>query len=185
MSIHWLAVDGIQPAIPENAPLAPIHASKRRKTADGEITANGGALHPLLQQPHMNGVAAAIGGGPALGALQAAAGGPNNTAAASLDGLVRTGGVSIGQIPQDEGSLVRAPFKHLVSKELLLYYDKVARYLDVDSSSGSDTNGGGFHYQQQPNSKQMHALLASLTSDPGRPHTRKYILLCNRIDLVS
>ncbi|KAL0022759.1 hypothetical protein WJX79_000193 [Trebouxia sp. C0005] len=143
---HWLAIEGVQPAIPENAAIQPrkakrpkldVAAAAKAKTAVGAKLAD--ASPPGRE-------------GPMQSAEQAAA------AAASAEG--------------QEGSLVRAPVKHVLSQELQLYFDRVAQLLrakpGAEASSGLGTGADGQGQSQSVSQlQQQRAVLASLAVDPG------------------
>jgi hypothetical protein len=139
---HWLAVDGRQPAIPENAPLPAARSAKRPRTATAVPAVVAAATPPAAP------AAAAAGG--ADGAAPAAAG--------------------------DDGVLVRAPLRHVVSKELHLYFDKVAAALRgppvQDGGADGQAHAAGASATaaaaQQPQlEREQRAVLASLRTNAG------------------
>jgi hypothetical protein len=151
--IHWLAVDGVQPSIPENAPLQPAHhRDKRRKTeAERPVPpvpmppppfAPGGQQH---QPPSAAAHAGAIGGGGAA----------------------------------EEGALVRAPVKHVLSRELHMYYEKAAAVLGASNATPGSQDEGAPHplpIAYAPDaSPACRALLSSLRVDAGMQPLAPYL----------
>jgi hypothetical protein len=133
-----MAVNGKQPAIPENMPLVPpSHRDKRQRT---EATRK--ALPALTV--------------PAEVAATATAGGEADTAAAGTSAAAANGAF-------EEGALVRAPLKHVVSKELHLYYNKVVSALETALPPPA------------PASKELLAALASLRTDAGLQPLAPYL----------
>lgn len=129
----------LQPAIPENTPLERTRIKRPR--LDKKTTGAG----PAASAPA---AAAAAKPAPAAGAAAAAAaedGGAGGTAAGGGGG--GTGGGT---------TLVRAPVKHVVSQELQLYFDRVARLLRGAQPAAAQ--------QAEP---LQRAVLASLACDPG------------------
>lgn len=130
VTVHWLAVNGKQPAIPENMPLdPPTHRDKRQRTEKTRKTL------PALTKPAEITTAAGTEAEPA-----AAAG----TATTAAHGST-----------YEEGALVRAPLKHVVSKELHLYYNKAVSTLETAAPPPA------------PTSPELLAVLASLRTDAG------------------
>ncbi|DBA87405.1 hypothetical protein WJX77_003935 [Trebouxia sp. C0004] len=143
---HWLAIEGVQPAIPENAAIQPRKA-KRPKLDMAAAAKAKTAVGAKIADASPSGR-----GGPMQSAEQAAA------AAASAEG--------------QEGSLVRAPVKHVLSQELQLYFDRVAQLLrakpGTEASSGLGSGANGQEQSQNASQlQQQRAVLASLAVDPG------------------
>ena len=131
VTVHWMAVNGKQPAIPENMPLVPLtHRDKRQRT---EKTRK--ALPALTVKPAE--IATTTTGAEAEAAATA------GTATQHGTGTV------------EEGVLVRAPLKHVVSKELHLYYNKVVTALETAAPPPASA------------STELLAVLASLRIDAG------------------
>ncbi|KAL3148177.1 hypothetical protein ABBQ38_014457 [Trebouxia sp. C0009 RCD-2024] len=141
---HWLAIEGVQPAIPENAAIQPRRA-KRPKVDLAAAKGRAAGAKPAESSPP--GKAAA-----GQSTEQAAA------AAASAEG--------------QEASLVRAPVKHVLSQELQLYFDRVALLLrarpgkEASAGAGPVTDERG-QLHSSPQLQQQRAVLASLAVDPG------------------
>ncbi len=136
VTVHWMAVNGKQPAIPENMPLVPpSHRDKRQRTEAARKTL------PALAVPAE------------VAAIVPADGGDADAAAAGAAGATTTPGAATGAF--EEGALVRAPLKHVVSKELHLYYNKAITALESAAPPPA------------PASKELLAVLSSLRTDAG------------------
>lgn len=122
--VHWLAIHGVQPNIPENVPmLPPEHRPKRLKK---DI---------LAPEPEVDGEA---------GKDQPGSGNPQETSLHDAPG----------------GVLVKAPLKHVLSKELNIYMDQIMNALE----QGSDRRG-----------RVLDATMASLRLDAGIQPLAPYI----------
>ena len=138
--IHWLAIDGKQPNIPENvAMLRPTRRPKRRKT---DI---------LSLEPEKR----------ANTDVDAA------TTTAPQDGQTAQDASKTENLQQAPGGvLIKAPLKHVLSKELTLYLDRVISVLDGFCPSGVDRT------------KLLDATLSSLKLDAGLQPLAPY--LCHK-----
>jgi len=135
--IHWLAIDGKQPNIPENvAMLRPTRRPKRRKT---DIL----ALEPEKR---------------ANIEVDAA------TTTAPQDGQAAQDALKAENLQQAPGGvLIKAPLKHVLSKELNLYLDRVISVLDGVCPSGIDRTN------------LLDATLSSLRLDAGLQPLAPYL----------
>lgn len=102
---HWLIIDGVQPAIPENTPVDAPRPAKRPKLQ-----------HPKDLQPQ-----------PKAKAAPAAAAGKAADAGAGAAGQHQQ-----HQGPPEAGPHVKPPVQLLLSKELLQYWDRVVAVLKGD-----------------------------------------------------
>jgi transcription initiation factor TFIID subunit 6 len=133
LRIHWLAIDGRQPNVPENVQmLKPLRKPKRRKT---DIL----APEPGEQENGGDGDGEKVGGG----------GGSDNP-----------GGV-----------LVKAPLKHVLSRELNLYLDRAMGVLE----GGHRTNTESQENINSDHKRLLDATLASLRLDAGIQPLAPYI----------
>lgn len=148
---HWLAINGKQPALPENTPLQPSHRAKRQRTAA-----------PAVPVP----AAAPAAAPPASGA-------PADTAGAAAG---------------EEGALVRAPLRHMVSQELHLYFNKVKALLAPGRQQAEDGNNSNEEATQEAAaaavaespegatpSAETRAVLASLRRNAGLQPLAPYL----------
>lgn len=135
--IHWLAIDGRQPNVPENVPmLKPMRKPKRRKA---DI---------LAPEP-----------------------GEEEKQIGDADSQKQGGGAS----DNPGGVLVKAPLKHVLSRELNLYLDRAMSTLEVgsDNHSGGKAaqvgaeNGTGADRSRADRRRRLDATLASLRLDAG------------------
>ncbi|KAL6770899.1 hypothetical protein ACKKBF_B33155 [Auxenochlorella protothecoides x Auxenochlorella symbiontica] len=130
---HWLAIDGRQPATPENAPPAvPARRAAPAKAA------------PAAAQ---------------VGAPPAAA--PNKALPAANSGGEGATPAVAGPQPAGEEALVRAPLRHVLTRELQAYLDRVGAWLRHGS-----LEGGGALVAPSPAAADS-AVLASLAGDAG------------------
>lgn len=176
VAVHWLAVNGKQPVIPENTPLLPpSHRDKRQRTEAARqplpalVPPPGAAVIPAIIAGA--GGAAAVTAGAAAGAIAAgtSAATPAVTGALPLSvsgegagGGTPAVGAAAAQVVE-EGSLVRAPLKHIVSKELHLYYRKVETTLQTAEPAPA------------PPSRELLAVLSSLRTDAGLQPLAPYL----------
>ncbi len=153
---HWLFVNGVQPAIPENAPLEkPV--TKRPKLA---VSKAASAAKPIRMQQQQQQPPPAV----------AEAGEPGPTANAAD---LATGSVKVNQSLQ-----------HHLSKELQLYFDKIVTLLkDSAARSAQNTTDGQQQLQRtkeeeeeiarlqranrEESARVQRAALESLSNDPG------------------
>ena len=159
LRVHWLAVNGLQPVIPENTPLLPPHHAdaakqqqqrqqQQQQRAAADAAAKQQVLHvppPLSQQQEGTTTTAP----PVAAATNAA---PTDTTTTTT-----------ATTPFEEGSLVRAPLKHVVSKELHLYYNKVVDVLKTALPPPA------------PPSLPLLAVLSSLRLDAGLQPLAPYL----------
>ena len=129
LRLHWLAIDGRQPKIPENIPMIPPDSRPKRQK-----------LNPLLPE---------------------AEGRPRRATDLATQ---QTGGPSGGGggLTTGEGILVKAPLKHVLSKEMNLYLDKVKK---VISTTSRDAAG----------MRALRAVLLSLRMDSGLQPLAPYL----------
>lgn len=133
--IHWLAIDGRQPNVPENVQmLKPTRKPKRRKT---DI---------LAPEP-----------------------GEEEKRSGEADDQKEGGGAS----DNPGGVLVKAPLKHVLSRELNLYLDRAMGVLEGGSGSRSCEKNGqgvvesGVDTNWADSKRLLDATLASLRLDAG------------------
>ncbi|KAG1668853.1 hypothetical protein FOA52_004948 [Chlamydomonas sp. UWO 241] len=131
---HWLFIDGVQPSIPENAPIDRPVVRRGARAAAGAAAAvaqtKGGARAAAGAADGAHGRDGAVHGGGGGGGAPGAA-----SAAALASGAVR----------------VAAPVQHMLSRELQLYFDKLVTLLkapakpeperDNDADVGASTSG--------------------------------------------
>ncbi|KAL2754818.1 hypothetical protein ACRALDRAFT_1064613 [Sodiomyces alcalophilus JCM 7366] len=129
---HWLAVEGVQPAIPQN-PSSSAATTTSASSASGPDASSAARSHDLLPK------------GPGA-----------NPAAAALAGL--------------DNVTVRPAVKHVVSNELVLYFDKVQAAL-LDDNPDEEVV------------RLRHAALDSVRADPGLHQLVPYFvnLVCNNV----
>lgn len=156
---HWLAIEGVQPAIPENAPLHPRKPKRQRTAPSGPASAAQAA--PVQAKAQHHGAGAQVAGTPpsSLSSEAAAA------VAASND---------------QKEALVKQPVKHVLSQELQLYFDRVARMLrggdeedylqqqKLAAAAGADPTADGAPPNAELLQRQwQRVMLTSLAEDPG------------------
>lgn len=146
---HWLIINGVQPLIPENAPLE--KPAKRAKTA--------------AQQP-----AAAVG--TVKDKERPAAAPAGKSAAASTRAAATEAAAGAGDA--EGGTQVVKPLKHLVSQELQVYFDRVVGTLKGVDGVRPQPGGAAAAPQSGISTSpslpaQQRAALSSLTTDPGAP----------------
>ena len=141
LRIHWLAVDGKQPRIPENvAMIPPSHKRKRQQ------------VNTLQPEPEVKPSAVTENLGRDSGDRE----------------QDNEGSKANGQYHAPGGVLVKAPLKHVLSRELALYKDNVINALEsVASQHGSSAD----------RSRTADAVLMSLKLDAGIQPLAPY--LCN------
>eukprot|EP00890_Picochlorum_soloecismus_P004317 jgi/Picsp_1/4887/NSC_02251-R1_protein len=141
LRIHWLAVNGKQPRIPENVAMIPPSNKRKRQQ-----------VNPLLPEPEVKPSQVTENLGQDSGARdQDNEGGKGN-------GLHDTPG----------GVLIKAPLKHVLSKELVLYKNNVIDALESVASQ---------HGNSADRSRTADAVLTSLKLDAGIQPLAPY--LCN------
>lgn len=152
---HWLVVDGVQPAIPENAAVDSL-GRRRKRLRTGAADAQGAAAEGPQSGPREKGHKKDGGNDDGATAVAAAA----------------------------EATTVRAPVKHVLSQELQLYLDRVSMVLksttDLQRSSTAVTvsgmAAGATPPPQPPPGQLLQAILASLASDPGLQPVVPYLV---------
>ena len=161
LRIHWLAIDGVQPVIPENAPLLAKwqHVKRRRTEYEPPQGVQGTGVLPVVTSAgtRTRGVSTVDAGGGQRGAAESGQ-------------LELPSQLHLGTGGLEGGALVRAPLKHILSRELQLYYDKVAHVLKNPfpaSDSGVDQQGLGPRAATTDISLSCRAILASLRVDAG------------------
>ena len=158
---HWLAIEGAQPATPENAPL-PVPRARRGARAP----AAAGAAAEDDEAPD-------VGDGQDVVAPEPAAG---------EGGKEKAGGVGAG------GALVRAPVRHALSEELAAYLASAAAALLPDGDgpapavAAAAAAAGGAGAPPPPPvpardpASLRRAVLASLATDPGLHPLAPYLV---------
>mmetsp|Transcript_20274 Transcript_20274/g.56214 ORF Transcript_20274/g.56214 Transcript_20274/m.56214 type:complete len:544 (+) Transcript_20274:56-1687(+) len=167
---HWLAVHGVQPDIPENAPLEP---KARKRVRDPEA----GAAPPQRAVAQPGVPSQMLRPGEAAPAPSATVGG-------------KAGGKGAGKDSATEDVQVRVPVKHELSKESQLYLQRVQAILEsaakASTSRDSWAEDGGNEKERaakaaaESNLRQvLRGLFAGLACDPGlhqlMPYLRFYI----------
>lgn len=157
---HWLVVDGVQPAIPENAAIGSLNRRHKRLRTGAAPSAQGVGLdgatgrHADKERPKKDTTA-------------------TNSAAT---------GAATG-----EAAGVRAPVKHVLSQELQLYLDRVSLVLTsteelqragpaVAASVTGSADGGAVIPPQPAPGQLLQGVLASLASDPGLQPVVPYLV---------
>jgi transcription initiation factor TFIID subunit 6 len=148
---HWLAVDGVQPLIPENPPPGPGENLRPDLEADIDVDERARAMFRAPVAPQD------VGGPAAHAAANAAAAGAKRKAAggAGEDGGVTGAGA-------DGAAVVQPVVAHELSKELQLYFDRVTAVI----------RGGGAG-EEAP---MLRAALASLATDAGLHQLMPYLV---------
>jgi len=141
LRIHWLAVNGKQPRIPENVAMMPPSNKRKRQQ-----------VNPLLPEPEVK-------PSPVTGNV-----GKDSGARDQGD----EGGKGNGQHDTSGGLLIKAPLKHVLSKELVFYKNNVIDALDSIASH---------HGSSADRSRTADAVLMSLKLDAGIQPLAPY--LCN------
>jgi len=178
---HWLAINGKQPAIPENIPVERPRVKRLKPTPhpaiimapaaflhrDANISGGGGGTnaHP-----------AAVPGGLTTTATAGGGGGADQLGAGALGG---GGGMGLADT---ETLLVRAPVRHVITQELQAYYDTVISLLAADNDGegeeeeeqemvvqgeGAGAAGIGGGQRVKKRKLQRKALIQSLSLDAG------------------
>lgn len=131
LRIHWLAVDGKQPRIPENVAMMPPSNKRKRQQ-----------VNPLQPEPEVKPSPVTVNLGKDSEDRE------QDNKGGTVNGLYDTTG----------GVLIKAPLKHVLSKELALYKDNVIEALEsVASQHGSSAD----------RSRTADAVLMSLKLDAG------------------
>lgn len=151
ISLHWMAIEGKQPAIPENVPLEAVHHRAKRQ----RLGASGANGIGTKTEPPPQALAVPVPSKPAPPVSSKPAP-PVSTAAPVA--------TAAPLVTEEEGALLRAPLRHVVPRELHMYYAKVVK---VVREAANVT----------PLSPQETAVLASLGTDAGIRPLAPY--LCN------
>ena len=138
LRIHWLAIDGRQPNVPENVPMLKPTRKPKRRRAD-----------ILAPEP-----------------------GEEEKQSRDADGQKQGGG---GASDNPGGVLVKAPLKHVLSRELNMYLDRAMSILEVGSGSRSGGQAAQVGVEDGPAADRTRAdrrrlldvTLASLRLDAG------------------
>ena len=149
---HWLAIEGVQPNIPENAPVE----RQKLKRPRAEV-----AHHKVARKKQETGTLA-------LDCVRTVA---CSSAAAVLYGNINpgcTGPAQPSSVQQDgageqQAAAVIPPVRQLLSAELQLYLERVKRVLTNTQTMPDDAPGGPFAAWQTP-------------SHTGRPHSSHHML---------
>ncbi|PWN39956.1 hypothetical protein IE81DRAFT_326004 [Ceraceosorus guamensis] len=176
---HWLAVEGVQPDIPQNP--------DRGKTGHLPLEEDAKTFNAHHQQSGSNGTAAVNGVGRALGAV-----GPSTLASASGSTLAGSSSAAATlSAPQ-----VRPLIKHVLSRELQLYFTRLTDAI-MSSPLPAALDGASGSAQDEPASSAgddavdnptRSAALSSLAGDAGLAQLLPYLIqwIGERIvDLVS
>ncbi|KAF8068263.1 TAF6 [Scenedesmus sp. PABB004] len=137
VTAHWLAVNGVQPDLPENTPLEapptkrsrlPLRSNNRAGPGADGPAAGGGALAGAdaqlsLPAPGQPGGAGGAGAGAAPRGQPGAAVDPRGAAASAAVQL-------------------QLPLRHAVSRELQVYFDKIVGLLLTPTPTGAAPGGG-------------------------------------------
>jgi hypothetical protein len=140
VSVHWLAINGQQPAVPENAPIEQPPA-KRPRLDPAALHKGAAAQHAAQQQQQAAAAATAA-------AVAAHADGKGT--AGALGGKPLTGGRSAnhaaGGAAPPGGVAVQPPVRHQLSRELQVYFDRLVGLLQAaaaaEVASGALPDGG-------------------------------------------
>ncbi|CAK7241259.1 MAG: histone H4-like TAF Taf6, SAGA complex subunit [Sporothrix thermara] len=172
MTAHWLAIEGVQPSIPQNPTTAEARSAQ-------DLVAKGPGAHG--SGLHMNG---GIGGGIGGGGMINGNNNNNNAALAALaagggggGGGGVGGGVGSGSGGTD-GVGFKPAVKHIISNELVLYFDKIQAAI-LDDSPDEEVL------------RLREAALESVRSDPGLHQLVPYFVsfiaaqITHRIDDVT
>uniref|UniRef100_A0A383V8W2 TATA box binding protein associated factor (TAF) histone-like fold domain-containing protein n=1 Tax=Tetradesmus obliquus TaxID=3088 RepID=A0A383V8W2_TETOB len=129
VAVHWLAVNGVQPDLPENTPLEQP-APKRQKLGSRQGAAGAEGLPGAgaaagadghLTAPGLAAAAAASGSGAAANAAAAAAAGAAGASHRNLPGQ----GFNPRAAAANASVALQLPLRHAVSRELQVYFDKI------------------------------------------------------------
>jgi hypothetical protein len=137
IAAHWLAVNGQQPAVPENAPIE--QPPPKRPRLDSSALQNppggGGAAagQQQQQQQKQDGRGGAGGGDDAAG--------PRPASGGAGSGGGGGGGGGAGGAGAASGVAVQLPVRHSLSRELQVYFDRVVGLLQA--AAAAEEAGGG------------------------------------------
>lgn len=165
LRIHWLAVDGVQPVIPENAPFLPAnHRLKRRRTD--------------YEPPRTTTQGLAAKSTPAA-AKAVSKVGDDIGSGSNVAGNAKMQDQSVGGIALENETLVRAPLKHVLTRELNMYYDKLSAVMKdpflVSKKSLVHTEPKEITERSVEISVACKAVLSSLRIDAGLQPLVPYI----------
>lgn len=165
---HWLAINGKQPAIPENIPVDRPRVKRQKPTPHPAIIM---APAALLQRDVSGGGGTSVPPTTVPVGLAATAA----TAGAGADQLgagVLGGGGGMG-LADTETLLVRAPVRHVITQELQAYYDTLTSLLAADNNGKEEeeaqvvVQAEGAMGRVKKRKLQRKALIQSLSLDAG------------------
>ncbi len=167
LTAHWLAIEGVQPSIPQNPTTAEAAARSAAGSGAGGGAGGGGGGSATAQDMLVAKAGGSGSGAGGDGGVDAAGGSGGSSANAALAALA--GSDAVGFKPA---------VKHMISNELVLYFDKIQAAILDDSPDDEVV-------------RLREAALESVRSDPGLHQLVPYFVsfvatqITHRIDDVT
>ena len=170
---HWLAIEGVQPLIPQNPLLSEIKnlpPAQRGSLVNNILTSSSIGISTISNE------SGATNPDSTANSFTSSANNKLNNIANGLNGIssngnaARMNNVSNGDVNKSSAYEIRPLVKHVLSKELQVYFNKVIEVLLLNTSLENEKTGGDsdkINETIENNELLKQAVLHSLRSEPG------------------